>query len=144
VHNVGAGAAWQPFRIPGFIARDTTINAGTRGVASVMVARPDGGPVPETRHAGDILFTFVMAGSMTLEGEGTAPSRLSPGDAFVIPPGMATRYAEATADLELLGVSRPGVFVTQIAWRLPAPPGTPLATLRSSQQGDLDDCRRTA
>ena len=40
VHNVGAKGTFQPFRIPGFEARDTTINANTKGVASVMVARP--------------------------------------------------------------------------------------------------------
>jgi quercetin dioxygenase-like cupin family protein len=107
VHNEGAKAAWGPFRIPGFAARDTTINAGTRGVASVMVARPDG-TAPWTRHQGDILFTYVMAGEMTLEGEGKDPFRLAPGDAFVIPPGMATRYGDATPDLELLEVSLPG------------------------------------
>jgi quercetin dioxygenase-like cupin family protein len=107
VHNEGAKAAWGPFRIPGFAARDTTINAGTKGVASVMVARPDG-TAPWTRHQGDILFTYVMAGEMTLEGEGKDPFRLAPGDAFVIPPGMATRYADATPDLELLEVSLPG------------------------------------
>lgn len=113
VFNEGAKGQWQPFRIPGFIARDTTINAGTKGVASVMVARPDG-VAPWTRHQGDILFTFVMGGAMTLEGEGKDPFRLSPGDAFVIPPGMATRYGDATPDLELLEVSLPGVFATEV------------------------------
>lgn len=107
VHNEGAKSPWAPFRIPGFTARDTTINTHTKGVASVMVARPDGA-APWTRHSGDILFTFVMAGEMTLEGTGKDPFRLTPGDAFVIPPGMATRYAEATPDLELLEVSLPG------------------------------------
>ncbi len=107
VHNEGARSPWAPFRIPGFTARDTTINANTKGVASVMVARPDG-TAPWTKHEGDILFTFVMAGEMTLEGEGKDPFRLTPGDAFVIPPGMATRYADATPDLELLEVSLPG------------------------------------
>ena len=111
VHDVGARGTFHPFRIPGFEARDTTINAGTKGVASVMVARPVG-VAPWTRHQGDILFTFVMAGAMTLEGEGKAPYRLSPGDAFVIPPGMATHYADTTPDLELLEVSLPGGFVT--------------------------------
>ncbi|MGB8811670.1 MAG: cupin domain-containing protein [Paracoccaceae bacterium] len=114
VHNQGAKAAWKPFRIPGFTARDTTINASTKGVASVQVARPDGTPAPWTRHDTDILFTFVMAGEMTLEGEGKAPFRLSPGDAFVIPPGMATRYADPSADLELLEVSLPGDFATSL------------------------------
>ncbi len=112
VYNQGDKAAWTPFRIPGFTARDTTISTNTKGVAGVMVARPSGDPAPWTRHDGDILFTFVMAGEMTLEGEGKEPFRLSPGDAFVIPPGMATRYGDVTGDLELLEVALPGVFKT--------------------------------
>ena len=111
VHNVGAKGIFSPFRIPGFEARDTTINAGTKGVASVMVARPTG-DAPWTKHHGDILFSFVMEGEMTLEGEGKDPFRLSPGDAFVIPPDMATRYADCTPELELLEVSLPGIFTT--------------------------------
>ena len=111
VHNVGAKGQFYPFRIPGFEARDTTITAGTKGVASVMVARPVGA-APWTKHDGDILFTFVVSGEMTLEGEAKDPYRLAPGDAFVIPPGMATRYADCTPDLELLEVSLPGIFTT--------------------------------
>jgi quercetin dioxygenase-like cupin family protein len=99
---------FRPFRLPGFQARDTGIQDATKGVASVMVARPDGGPTAWTRHAGDILFSFVMAGGFTLEGEGKDPYRLSPGDAFVIPPGLATRYADPSPDLELLEVTLPG------------------------------------
>jgi quercetin dioxygenase-like cupin family protein len=113
VHDIGAQGVFHPFRIPGFEARDTSINANTRGVASVMVARPTG-PAPWTVHDGDILFSFVMAGEMTLEGEGKDPYRLSPGDAFVIPPGMATRYSDATPDLELLEVTLPGNPPTRV------------------------------
>jgi quercetin dioxygenase-like cupin family protein len=108
VHDIGREGTFHPFRIPGFKARDTTIHAATRGVASVMVARPTGEPSLWTAHDGDILFSFVMTGAMTLEGEGKDPYRLSPGDAFVIPPGLATRYSDATADLELLEVTLPG------------------------------------
>ena len=108
VHNIGAAGTYHPFRIPGFEARDTTINTNTKGVASVMVARPSGAAAPWTKHAGDILFTFVMAGEMTLEGQGKDPYRLSPGDAFVIPPDMATRYTDTTPDLYLIEVSLPG------------------------------------
>ena len=115
VHNFGAGANWGPFRIPGLIARDTTIGANTGGVASVMVVRRGEGRVPAVRHRGDILFCYVMAGSMRLEGEGKEPFQLSPGDAFVIPPDMATRYAEPSADLELLEVALPADPVTEIA-----------------------------
>lgn len=114
VHDIGAKGVFRPFRIPGFEARDTTIHAATKGVASVMVARPTGQPAPWTVHDGDILFTFVMSGRMTLEGEGKDPFRLSPGDAFVIPPGMATRYADPTTDLELLEVTLPGNPPTRV------------------------------
>ena len=95
VHNVGSKGVFNPFRIPGFEARDTTINDNTNGVASVMVARPISA-APWTKHQGDILFSFVLSGEMTLEGEGKDPFRLVPGDAFVIPPGMATRYSRIT------------------------------------------------
>jgi quercetin dioxygenase-like cupin family protein len=114
VHNVGSTGTFAPFRIPGFEARDTTINANTKGVASVMVARPTGQPAPWTRHSGDIVFNFVMSGEMTLEGEGKDPYRLSPGDAFVIPPGLKTRYTAPSADLQLMEVSLPGPVPTTI------------------------------
>ncbi len=114
VHNVGAKGVFGPSRLPGFQARDTTINANTKGVASVIVLRPDGGSPAWTRHDGDILFTFVLSGAMKLEGEGKEPFGLSAGDAFVIPPGLATRYADPSGDLELLEVSLPGVFNTML------------------------------
>jgi len=113
VHNVGVHAPFAAFRIPGFEARDTTINVNTKGVASVVVARPTG-KAPATRHDTDILFTYVMSGEMTLAGEGKPPCRLTMGDAFVIPPGLATHYKEATADLQLLEVALPGDFSTEI------------------------------
>ena len=51
---------------------------------------------------------------MTLEGEGKAPYRLSAGDAFVIPPGMATRYADPGPDLLLMEVTLPGNPATTV------------------------------
>ncbi len=113
VHHEADGAEWQPFRLPGFISRDTTINANTDGVAGVHVVRRGEGDPVWTRHAGDILFSFVMEGGLTLEGEGKDPYRLEPGDAFVIPPGMKTRYSDPTDDVELLEVALPGVFATE-------------------------------
>lgn len=113
VHSLGKDGVFAPYRIPGFEARDTLIHANTKGVASVMVARPSG-VAPWTRHHGDILFGFVMAGEMTLEGQDKDPYRLTVGDAFVIPPDMATRYSDCTADLQLLEVSLPGNPDTEI------------------------------
>ncbi|PQO24609.1 cupin [Rhodobacteraceae bacterium WD3A24] len=113
VHHKADEAAWTPFRIPGFIARDTTIGENTGGAAGVHVVRRGEGAAPWTTHDGDILFTFVMEGAMTLEGEGKEPFRLSAGDAFVVPPGMRTRYAEPSEDVELLEVALPAGFATR-------------------------------
>ena len=115
VHNLAEGADWQPFRIPGLVARDTTINENTRGVASVMVVRRGEGDIPWAVHEGDILFGFVMEGAMVLEGEGQEARALEPGDAFVIPPGMKTRFAQVSEDFELLEVALPGQFATRVA-----------------------------
>ncbi len=116
VHSLAKDGVFEPFRIPGFEARDTTINENTKGVASVKVARPAGNAEPVwTRHEGDIVFNFVMSGTMLLEGEGKEPYRLEKGDAFVIPPRMATRYSEPSGDLQLLEVTLPGPFETEVA-----------------------------
>lgn len=112
VHHKADEAAWAPFRLPGFISRDTTIAENTGDVAGVHVVRRGEGDPVWTRHEGDILFTFVMEGRMTLEGEGKDPFALEPGDAFVIPPGLVTRYAEPSDDLELLEVALPGTVPT--------------------------------
>lgn len=108
VFNQAKEAHWAPAALPGFRARDTTIAANTKGVADVQVLQRGDGAPGWTTHAADIHFTFVMAGHMRLEGEGQAPHALGPGDAFVIPPGMATRYADPSDDLELLQVMLPG------------------------------------
>lgn len=113
VHNVGKDSPFKPFRIPGFDARDTTICENTKEVAGVQVIRPAAGNAPWTKHDADIHFSFVKQGSMVLEGEGKDPYQLEAGDAFVIPPGMETRYSEASDDLELIEVSLPGAFKTE-------------------------------
>jgi quercetin dioxygenase-like cupin family protein len=114
VHHEAQNATWAPFRIPGFQSRDTSIAENTGNVAGVHVVRLGAGDTDWTRHDSDILFTFVMEGAVTLEGEGRDPYVLSAGDAFVTPPGMRTRLTQSTQDVELLEVSLPGVFRTQI------------------------------
>ncbi|ASM73153.1 MULTISPECIES: cupin domain-containing protein [Roseobacteraceae] len=113
VHHKADEAVWQPFRIGGFQSRDTTIAAHTDNVAGVHVVRRGTGAPEWTSHNSDILFTFVMDGTMTLEGEGREPYNLEAGDAFVVPPAMQVRYRDPSDDLELLEVSLPGAFTTQ-------------------------------
>ncbi|MEP1355778.1 MAG: cupin domain-containing protein [Tateyamaria sp.] len=115
VHHRVDEATWTPFRLAGFEGRDTGISDGTQGVAGVHVARRAEGPSTWSTHDSDILFTFVMEGSMRLEADQRDPVDLAPGDAFVIPPGLAVHYADPSSDLELLEVSLPGIFKTEDA-----------------------------
>lgn len=112
VHHKLEEAEWKPFRLQGFVSRDTLIAQNTRNVAGVHVVKPAKGAPEWSAHDSDIHFTFVMEGSMTLEGEDRAPYPLQAGDAFVTPPSMLTRYSDASQDLELLEVSLPGTFRT--------------------------------
>lgn len=114
VYNRAEGAEWVPFRLPGYIARDTTISDNTRGVAGVQVVRRGEGAPEWASHSADIHFTFVMAGTVTLEGEGRDPCPLTAGDAFVIPPDLRTRLADPSDDVELLEVTLPGRFATRL------------------------------
>ncbi len=118
-----ADAVWTPWRIPGFEARDTGMAEATHGVAAVQVARPaaDGGTTARprqadrcvmTRHTCDILFTFVLSGSMTLTADGQGSHALAEGDAYVVPPGLATALGDCSPDLQLLEVALPGRFET--------------------------------
>lgn len=113
VHHKADAATWEPFRLPGFEARDTQIAAHTQDVAGVLVARPSGKETVWASHDSDILFCFVMSGAMTLQAEGQS-QELGAGDAFVIPPGLKTRYGKLSKDLELLEVSLPGAFATHL------------------------------
>jgi quercetin dioxygenase-like cupin family protein/catechol 2,3-dioxygenase-like lactoylglutathione lyase family enzyme len=108
-------AVWIPWRLPGFEARETGIGAATAGVASVQVARPVGrGQDQVTSHTSDILFTFVLSGSMTLHGDGQGAHALTEGDAYVIPPHLKTALTDCSEDLELLEVSLPADFETHL------------------------------
>ena len=109
-------ATWEPWRIPGFEARETGIGAATKGVAGVQVARRVPGiGVPATRHDTDILFGFLRAGSMTLDVEGHPEHRLTAGDAFVLPPVLTVAMGEPSDDLEILEVALPAVLRTTVA-----------------------------
>jgi quercetin dioxygenase-like cupin family protein len=111
-HAEVAEARWQPFRINGFDYRETGINDATNGIANVVVARYNGNTPLACQHNSDILFTYVLQGSMTLTGEDECAHELAPGDAFVVPPAFNTQYSACSNDLELLEVSLPGVFDT--------------------------------
>ena len=79
LHRV-ADANWAPWRIPGFMHRDTGITEATRGVAGVQVIRAETKNSPTFSNDADILFTFVMEGSLTLSAPEQSDQTLLPGD----------------------------------------------------------------
>jgi len=120
VRHDAAKAPWVPWRMAGFVARDTGIAAATDGLASVQVVRSAGAgtdadadasasaAMPEMRGAAtELLFVFVLRGDVTLRCEGRAAEELAEGDCFVIPTGMRHALAARSDDLELLEVTLP-------------------------------------
>lgn len=108
-------AVWNPWRIAGWEARDTGIGKATGGVASVRVARPAAAPDQRPHvHDADIHFTFVLEGSLTLQGDGETRA-LEAGDAFVVPPHMPVALQSPSTDCELLEVTLPAEYATAAA-----------------------------
>jgi quercetin dioxygenase-like cupin family protein len=109
-HHLLKNAEWEAGPLPGLECRDTGINNASKGVASVIVCRPskEGSEPARVSHNADILFTFVMDGSMNLDAEGHEPQELQGGDAFVIPPHVNYTLGNFATELQLLQVSLPG------------------------------------
>ena len=108
VRHVAKGASWYPWRVGGFEFRDTGIAEATDGLAGARVVRPRGAPDERlARHDAELLFLFVLDGSMTLHCEGRAAESLRVGDCVVLPSGLGHRFADCSDDLELLDVTLP-------------------------------------
>ncbi len=107
-------AMYIDHRLPGFAARETGVLAATDGKACVYVVSPDAESTStntkiRSSHDADILFTYVLEGSLAVEGQ-----KLVTGDAFTLPPDNVYRYTAISSDLSILEVSLPGAFETKI------------------------------
>ncbi len=108
VRHEAAKVGFKPSQRPGFEARDTGIAVATDGLAGVRVLRPVGaGMDTQASHAGEFLFLFVLAGAVTLMGDGLEPEALAAGDSLVVPAGLAYRFLQPSGELELLEVTLP-------------------------------------
>ncbi|MEO9077880.1 MAG: cupin domain-containing protein [Rhodanobacter sp.] len=106
-----AEAHWTAGPDNGWLRRDLGIAAATGGLADVAVIRRTN-PTTDTDAATlqdkAFAFTFVLAGSLTLQVDTTPGQALDAGDAFVIPAGMRQRFVDCSDDAELLQVFVPG------------------------------------
>jgi len=102
-------------RLPGLTARETGVAAATDGKACVHVVSPGTQALSTSNaeirssHDADILFSYVLSGSLAVEGQ-----QLVTGDAFTLPPGDVYRFGNMSSDLSILEVSLPGVFKTKV------------------------------
>ncbi|WP_303978389.1 cupin domain-containing protein [Dongia mobilis] len=107
VRHIAAEATWQPWRLPGFEARDIGIAAATSGLADVHVVRPTSRiEVQAPAHGGEFLFLFVLAGELKLSGSRLGTHTLLLGDSVAIP-ADATYALAAEPDAEILEVKLP-------------------------------------
>lgn len=106
VFSQAKDAAWAPWRIGGFECRDTGIAEATGEVASAMLVRAAGEADQEfTSHAAEFVFLFVLQGSAVLHCDGEYA--LASNDACAIPAGVNYRFADVSADFEMLEVTSP-------------------------------------
>jgi quercetin dioxygenase-like cupin family protein len=101
-----ATAAHVAWRHPGFTARDIGIAAATGGLAEVLVVTPTTArATPRASHDAELRFTFLLAGSATLDADGHGAHPLTAADSFVVPAGLPYALAEVGGDTELLEVT---------------------------------------
>lgn len=96
--------------------RDLGIAAVTEGRVTAQVVRataPSDTPQAPHRHDVELQFFYVLAGSMTVDHDGTV-RELGPGDVVVQPGGVVHRILRHSADLELLEVSAPAGYGTEV------------------------------
>ena len=113
VRHQAETAIWGKWRIDGFECRDSGIGTATSGLAGVRVVRPQlestAGPCS---HVAELVFFFVLKGSVTLELTGRGIEQFNRGDSVVLPSNFSYTVVASTQDLELLEVTLPDIVET--------------------------------
>jgi quercetin dioxygenase-like cupin family protein len=108
VRHQAQQATFQPWRQPGFEVRDLGIAAATGGLVNVSVVRGGGASTARGPHpGGDMLLSFVLAGTGALEVDGLPAELLERGDAFCIPAGRTHVVTGRSSPFEMLEVQVP-------------------------------------
>ncbi len=100
-------APWGAWRLPGFEAQTTGIEAATNGLAGVRVVRAAGSPVAQAtqRHASEFCFFFVLQGTVDVHVDGQHFA-LQRDDSITLPGGLPYTL-QASPDLEMLDITLP-------------------------------------
>jgi mannose-6-phosphate isomerase-like protein (cupin superfamily) len=102
LHHVASAMPWAAFGDAE--AQETAMADATAGIATARTIRPAGeAGIAFERHAGELVFGFVLDGCARLEHD--AGFDLRPADSFVIPPDGAWRLNHMSKDFRLLHVT---------------------------------------
>jgi quercetin dioxygenase-like cupin family protein len=102
LHHVAAKSPWTEWH--GAQTQQTGVAEASGGLAEVrIVKRGPSSVIAIPPHQGELVFGFVLEGSVQLDHGETYP--LGPTDSFVIPPGEAWLMSEASVDFRLLYVT---------------------------------------
>jgi quercetin dioxygenase-like cupin family protein len=116
VHHRAETAAWRPWRMMGFEARDLGLAAASGGLVGAAVARRSGALDPRPcRHDAELRFLFVIVGALTFRRDERGDERLGSGSSLVVPAGIEHALVDGTRDLELLEVGSPAAFELRCA-----------------------------
>jgi len=101
-------ATFQAWRQPGFEVCDLGIGEATKGLVNVSVVRSGGATATRGHHpGGDLLLSFVLAGTGMLEVDGHPAEPLERGDAFCIPTDRTHAVSGCSRPFEMLEVHVP-------------------------------------
>jgi len=105
-HHVAERAEWRPAPEGGFEERVLGLAGPSGGRLEARVLRTETGAEFAARGKGELLFRFLLEGSIEAEVEGREPLSLEPGDAFHVPAGRR-HSIRAPRGTELLQVEVP-------------------------------------
>lgn len=118
VHDVAEKAKFATDGLRDFFEyRDLGIMKATGGKfhAHVIRAVPGKHAVSQWHtHTLDFQMVYILKGWATFEYEGQGQRTLRPGDCILQPPGIRHREIEHSDDLELVEITSPGEFATQL------------------------------
>lgn len=102
LHHIAAATQWTEFH--GGEAQATSVRRATNGLVDVRIVRPgDSARISFPSHEGELVFGFVLEGSVQLDCHGS--HMLGPADAFVVPPSEAWSVGGLSPGLRLLHVT---------------------------------------
>ena len=110
VRHIHADAAWGPGGVTGWEACDTGVTDGTKGYATVRLARPSGtDDIPDELLEFDSEFALIVVldGSLRFAIEGRPAVLLTDGSSVAVPSGLPHRFLDPSDDCLLLVVVIP-------------------------------------